>query len=223
MSNDSEGTEYHKIDTVWKRDTRGKIIAGEYSRPEFGYLAGLGWIWTEKVDGTNVRINYDGTDRHRTDPFSCIAGRTDAAQLPPTLVQRLIEIVKHAPFDTVFDTDPRVNVTLYGEGYGAKIQAGGGRYLPDRCDFVLFDIKIGSWWLMRPDVWDIGHALGLDVVPIIGNGPLQEAIELAHEGFPSQRWPGVTCAEGLVCRPSVELFDRGGRRVIVKVKHKDFR
>lgn len=227
MSGDIKGNEYHKIDTVWKRDTRGRILPGEYSCPEFGYLAELDWVWTEKVDGTNVRLSYDGghydgTPYHASRPFDYIAGRTDAAQLPPTLVQRLCSIVQHAPFGEVFGTDA-VDVTLYGEGYGAKIQKGGGKYLPDSCDFVLFDIRIGNWWLTRTDVEDIGAKMGLGVVPIIGTGTLRAAIELATRGFPSERWPGVDVAEGLVCRPAVELFDRGGRRVITKMKYRDFR
>ena len=32
---------------------------------------------------------------------------------------------------------------LYGEGYGAKIQKGGGNYRADQ-DFVLFDVRVGS-------------------------------------------------------------------------------
>lgn len=38
MSSDIKGNEYHKIDTVWKRDTKGRVMPGEYSCPEFGYL-----------------------------------------------------------------------------------------------------------------------------------------------------------------------------------------
>ena len=49
--------EYHKIQSVFKRDiANGKIIEGKYSLPEFEYLKDNQWVFTEKVDGTNIRI-----------------------------------------------------------------------------------------------------------------------------------------------------------------------
>lgn len=45
--------EYPKIQTVWKRDDRGKIIVGEFATPEIEFLSRCDWEWTEKVDGTN--------------------------------------------------------------------------------------------------------------------------------------------------------------------------
>lgn len=114
---------------------------------------------------------------------------------------------------------PDGDVCLYGEGYGAKIQKGGGNYCPDQ-DFVLFDIKIGEWWLLRLDVEDIAQKLSLDVVPVIGSGTLYEMVEIVKEGFNSQ-W-GDFLAEGIVARPSVELKTRRGDRLITKVKCKDF-
>lgn len=213
--------EYHKIDSVFRRDERGRIVEGEYARPEFGYLADLEWVFTEKVDGTNVRLSYDGSDDFRGNEHRYVAGRTNQAQLPPHLLQRLVEVLCAAPIETVFDDT--LNVTLYGEGYGARIQPGGGRYNPDGVDFVLFDVRVGDWWLRREDVEDVAVKLGLDVVPVLGRGTLAQAVELTRTGFPSARWSGVTVAEGLVMRPAVELLDRGGKRIITKIKHRDFR
>ena len=51
--------EYHKIHTVFKRDPANKyrtLLMGEYSHPEFAYLRYNDWVFTEKVDGTNIRI-----------------------------------------------------------------------------------------------------------------------------------------------------------------------
>lgn len=214
--------EYHKIDSIFTRDQRGRIVEGFYSRPEFEYLADRPWIFSEKVDGTNCRISYDGTLDYLTNTHTHIAGRTDNAQMPPFLLAKIIDIVRAAPLPEVFGSDP-VNVTLYGEGYGARIQKGGGKYIPDGCSFVLFDIKIGDWWLTRESVEDIGSRLGIEMVPAIGVGTLADAVDLARKGFPSGRWPGVDVAEGLVLRPAVELFDRGGRRIIAKIKNRDFR
>lgn len=218
-------TEYHKIDSVFARDGRGKIIQGTYARPEFEYLADLEWVFTEKVDGTNVRLYFDGSPQFRGNEHAYVAGRTNEAQLSPHLLNRLIELLKTLPLEEAFPTVTASGtiVVLYGEGYGARIQSGGGRYLSDGCDFVLFDVKVGDWWLRRDAVEDVADKLGLDVVPIVGRGTLVDAVALTEEGFPSERWPGVTVAEGIVARPSVDLFDRAGRRIITKIKHRDFR
>ena len=59
--------EYHKIITVWKRDPATKyktLIWGEWATPEFEYLQDAVWSWTEKVDGTNIRLTWaDGVVR----------------------------------------------------------------------------------------------------------------------------------------------------------------
>lgn len=212
-------TEYHKIDSIFRRDTRGRIIEGDYARPEFEYLADNQWVFTEKVDGTNIRLSYDGSPEFRGNEHAYIAGRTDNAQLPPFLLLRLVEIMRAAPFENVFDGP---DVVLYGEGYGAKVQKGGGNYITDGCDFVLFDVRVGGWWLRRDGVEDVADKLGLTVVPALGKGTLADAVAMTREGFASVRWPGVASAEGLVLRPEVELFDRRGARVITKIKHKDF-
>jgi len=57
-------------------------------------------------------------------------------------------------------------------------------------------------------------------VPIVGRGTLHEFVRWGERGFISS-W-GNFQAEGLVARPSVELRDRDGSRIITKIKHKDF-
>ena len=207
--------EYHKIQTVLKRDPENNnktLIEGRFSLPEFEYLKDNAWIFTEKVDGTNIRVIYDG---HQI----IFGGKTDRAQIPAALVNRLNEkfIPLTGVFGEIFDS---AEVCLYGEGYGAKIQKGGGNYRQDP-DFVLFDVMVGEWWLQRPDVEDVAVKLGLDVVPVIGRGTLAEMIDLARTGFKST-W-GNFKAEGIVARPEIELKMRNGNRLITKIKHKDFR
>jgi hypothetical protein len=207
--------EYHKIQTVFKRDPENNfktLLHGEYSLPEFDYLKGNQWIFTEKVDGTNIRVMFDGE-------AITFGGKTDRAQIYPGLASRLNE--KFLPqldaFKAIFDS---TEVCLYGEGYGAKIQKGGENYRQDQ-DFVLFDIRIGERWLQRCDIEDIASRIGVDVVPIIGTGTLGEMIGEARLGFRS-RW-GDFDAEGIVARPEVELKRCNGSRVITKIKHKDFK
>lgn len=218
--------EYPKINSLWKRDERGRVIIGDYSQSEYEFLAELPWEWTEKVDGTNIRLGWAPWTGDLT--VELIRGRTDNAQLPPHLLTRLVEIHTSLPWRDVFEDgsalehDPNKHVTLYGEGYGAKIQKGGGNYLPDRCDFVLFDVKVGRWWLRRPDVEDVARKLGVDAVPVVGTMTIPEAVELVRsDGFVSQ-WRNAS-PEGLVGRPLVDLFDRRGERITTKVKARDLR
>lgn len=215
-------TEYQKINSIYKRDDRGRFIDGEWACEEFGYLAELPWQWTEKVDGTNIRLHFDTHDDvFRGNEHAYVSGRTDNAQIPPHLLNRLVSLMQQMPFEDVWQGQ-QAGVVLYGEGYGAKIQKGGGNYIPDGCDFVLFDVKVGPWWLRRPAVEDVADNLGLRVVPIVAECPIAEAISLVKRGFQSD-WSGVSMPEGLVGRPSVDLFNRKGERIITKIKHRDFR
>jgi ATP-dependent RNA circularization protein (DNA/RNA ligase family) len=210
-------SEYHKIQTVFKRDMASKyknLLEGEFSLPEFRYLAENIWTFTEKVDGTNVRVTFNPDNR-----TVYFGGKTDAAMLPANLVDRL----NHRFQTTVarekgFEVFPK-GAILYGEGYGPKIQKGGELYRSDQ-DFVLFDVRVGHWWLQREDVEKVANSLGLDVVPIVGEGTIYEAIRKVREGFNST-W-GEFKAEGLVLRPSTELRTRSGERIITKIKHRDF-
>lgn len=203
--------EYHKIQTVFKRDPATKyktLLMGDYSLPEFEYLANNQWVFTEKVDGTNIRIKFDSK--------LTFGGKTERAQIPAKLVQRLEEsfFPMIDRFRALFDGE----VCLYGEGYGAGIQKG-GVYRQDQ-DFVLFDVKIGNWWLQRNAVEDIADKLDLDVVPIIREGTLTEMIALTQAGVEST-W-GEFVMEGFVARPKTELKARNGDRIITKIKYKDF-
>jgi hypothetical protein len=201
---------YHKIQTVFKRDPDDmKILTSEYSLPEFEYLQDNKWIFTEKIDGTNIRIQFK-------DSKILFNGKTDNAQIPIGLLNELNSkfLSKHEKFKELFNCD----VCLYGEGYGPKIQKG-GKY-KDVNDFVLFDISIGDWWLNRVDIEKIALELEIEVTPIIGSGTLRDMIIITKKGFNSQ-W-GDFIAEGIVARPEIELKCRNGERIITKLKYRDF-
>lgn len=208
---------YHKIDSVYFRDpaTKHKTFAtGHWTRDAFGYLATNEWEWTEKVDGTNIRVILHGGT-------VAFGGRTDNAQLPAQLFERLMRLFPSGTTIRDYNGDPVYDapIVLYGEGYGNKIQSG-GKYIPDGVDFALFDVAINGRFLARHDVELIATQLDLMVVPIVGRGTLLDAIQYVHEGFNSA-WGDFT-AEGLVCRPVIELCDSYGQRIITKIKHKDF-
>lgn len=205
--------EYHKIQTMFLRDPNTKfktLLDGEFALPEFKYLASNEWIFTEKVDGTNIRVMFNGSQ-------ITFGGKTDDAQIPAFLVTRLQDIF--LPQIETFKEKFTDGVCLYGEGYGAKIQKGGGNYRQDQ-DFVLFDVKIGDWWLERSSVEEISKTLKIDIVPAIGTGTLYDMVKKVQHGFYSI-W-GNFQAEGIVARPAVELKSRNGNRVITKLKYRDF-
>lgn len=205
---------YNKIQSIFKRDPENNYrFTDEYSCPEFEYLKNNEWEFTEKVDGTNMRIIWDGQDGLR------IAGKTEKASIPTFLYDKLNEIFSAKKFAERFQ-DSEEGMTLYGEGYGAKIQKGGGNYKSDGVDFVLFDVLIDGWWLKQIDVEKIGFNLGLHMVPVIGTGNLDLAIKLCKEGFSSE-W-GDFQAEGIVLRIPIGIKNRSGHRIITKVKCKDF-
>jgi len=206
--------QYHKIQTIYKRDpeTNHKtLLEGEYSEPEFEYLKDNKWIFTEKVDGTNIRVMY-GEDK-----IVRFGGKDDSSQISTFLYNKLQDLFTVEILNKVC---PDGNICLYGEGCGSGIQKRGGRYISDGVDFILFDVRISDWWLKREDVEDIANKLSIKTVPIIGSGTLQNATEMTKEGFKSQ-W-GDFIAEGLVLRPEIELFSRSGKRIITKIKYKDF-
>lgn len=109
------------------------FIEGDYACPEFGSINR--WMIDEKVDGTNVRIFWQPDD-----PFSpSFGGRTNNAQMPTSLLQHLQHTFTREKMQKQF---PDVHkVILFGEGYGPKIQAVGGRYRKD-VSFILFDVVI---------------------------------------------------------------------------------
>lgn len=204
---------YPKIQTIYKRDEKThKIIIGEYSCPEFELLKDIAWEFTEKVDGTNIRVEW------QKDVGVKFGGRTDNAQIHTSLYERLQELFPIEKFNsTITETD---HLCLYGEGYGAKVQKGGGNYKSNGVDFVLFDVQVDNWWLMWEDVENVANTLGIKTVPMVGGGNLDYAVELAQQKFQST-W-GDFPAEGLVIKPAIDLFNRKGNRIITKIKHKDF-
>lgn len=208
--------EYPKIETPFERDMSGtkKLLEGVYRNETVKFLQDNQWVFTEKIDGTNIGVVWDG---HHVS----FQGRTEKAEIPKQLLEALTRMfggdVNEEIFEQKFGDMP---VILFGEGYGAKIQ-NGGNYRPD-VSFILFDVYIpgSNLWLTRESVEDIAMCLDIDVAPIILTGTIDEAVAFVKSHPKSTI--GTAQMEGVVGRPAVELRDRRGNRVIVKVKVKDF-
>ena len=208
-------TEYNKIETLFERDKSTFTV--DLSRLKASVLGTIGeWDVTEKIDGTNIRVMLSEAGE------VSFGGRTDVAQIPADLVQYLVRTFPQDRLKNALWLDGTpVSVVLYGEGYGAGIQKDGHLYRPDKA-FILFDVLVGgTWWLSREDVEDVGRKLGLDVVPYLGRMTLEQIVETVRMPFASKI--GTATAEGIVARPIETLFDKHMKRVIIKLKTRDFR
>lgn len=207
--------EYHKIEGLYARDMEGskKLMEGVFRNPTVEFLKDNIWQFTEKIDGTNISVCWDG----HTVSFN---GRTERAQIPAHLVNFLNATFGTSEAEQIFEEKfGETPVILFGEGYGPKIQSGGA-YRPD-VSFILFDVFISGNWQPRESVEDVAKAFGIDVVPIIFEGTIQEGVDFVKTNPKSTI--GTAMMEGLVGRPKVELRDRCGKRVIVKIKVNDFK
>ncbi len=221
---------YPKIQNIFNRSRmgttsrkdKGTLVIDSYAAPEFKLLEKVEWEVYEKIDGTNIRIKWDGKGYE-------VRGRTDNAQLPKGLLKEIDRVIDVDKFREVFGDNV---VILYGEGYGANIQKVGKLY-SESYKFILFDILIGQFWLTHDDILDIGRRLNIDVVrrlhdDVIGSVKINcmgvsrpyGIIGLCHQGFMSSI--GSAPAEGVIIKPSLGLKNRRGKRIIAKVKCSDF-
>lgn len=216
---------YQKIQTLFLRDDKNIIIPDQFTYPEFEYLKDNKWECTEKIDGTNIRIELDFNvhDDGVREVNVNFKGRTDEATIPAHLYRRLKELFDNVNWLEVFDITSTTSITLYGEGYGTKIQKG-GNYISSGVDFILFDVKVDKWWLQRDAVEDIANKLNIKIVPLIGYMTIPEAVEYVRRGFKSTIAENKDYeAEGLVLKTTTGLLRRNGERLITKIKTVDFR
>ena len=206
--------EYNKIETLYNRDIEGskKLIEGEYRSKAVEFCKDLTWQFTEKIDGTNIRVMWDG---HKV----TYGGRTDRASIPAHLMNKLLELFGSEEAEQLFEqVFGEKEVIFFGEGYGAKIQ-NGGLYRPD-VSFILFDVMVNGNYQGRDMVEQAAKQFGLEIVPIVLEGTLREGVDYVKSKPMSTI--GTAPMEGLVGRPKVELQDRCGNRLIVKIKVRDF-
>lgn len=211
---------YHKIDGLYKRyghpgweevpegKERGSFVMGEWATPEFEYLQKNIWIWTEKLDGTNIRIGVDPENAEME-----FRGRTDKAVIPKPLAAWLGEFVSTRDLLGQFPD----GATLYCEGVGEKIQKG-GLFGEQHCK--LLDVNVGGWWLEKCAVKEIAESLRLDHAPVAFYGSIHDAIALT-KCQPKSAF-GEFAVEGYVGQPLIRLFDSRRARICAKVKVRDF-
>jgi len=261
MANRSINT-YQKIDTIFKRDVNNIIMPfNELVSPELEFLRkfNVKFEATEKIDGTNIRIEiWNGlsfiNDSQIPDAVyfeMAVKGKSDDAQVPAHLAKFMEEnfpldkvlsslgLKRRIPIEEweehkwgtknektgVFTPDwnkiPEL-YTIYGEGYGVKIQKG-GNYISNGVGFIVFDVKVNNLYLNRLAMEEIADKLGAPHVPYMGEMTIDEAIEFVKKGFKSTIAENKDYdAEGLVLKTSLGLKTRMGERIIFKVKTCDW-
>lgn len=215
MSKDSN---YIKIETPFKRDMDGskKLVVGDFRNEALEYLSPLNFEWTEKIDGMCMCVRWTGHEFE-------IEGHTKKAQIPNDLRQYILNrFTSNEAEELIEQNFGETIVEFYGEGYGAGIQKGSG--YSDEKKFIMFDIYLPETdlWLTRDSVNDIAQALSIKSVPILLVGTIDEAIHYVKTVEKTTIGKCEAPLEGVVGRPIVELKDRSGKRVIVKVKKCDF-
>ena len=206
---------YPKIETLFKRD-EGFKITNEIRKPEFENIKR--WLITEKIDGTNIRIIFN-----REKGYLLFRGKTDKAQIPTFLYESLLKMFHIEKFIEIFNEAKEV--CLYGEGYGAKIQKGGGNYNSGQ-SFRLFDVWIDGWWLEWDSVEEIAEKLGIKTAPVIDETDIKTAIAIVKSNY----WSEVAMeegikylAEGIVARAYPMMLFRNGIPIKWKLKVKDYK
>lgn len=211
--------EFHKIDTLFKRDDKFKVT-DELKHPVIDTIKL--WSVTEQIDGTNIRVilKEDGTID--------FGGRTSNAMIPSQLLSHLYKTFTAEKMKDAFwrhepDAFP---VVLYGEGYGTGIQKSGGNYTKNK-SFRLFDVLIDNkWWLNWENTSDVASKLGIKTVPFLGNWTLSEIIANVKNGVKSivalEESGNDLVGEGIVGRTIEPLFLSNGKRLIIKLKTSDF-
>ena len=207
-------SKYRKIETLFVRDTKTFKVTNELRLPEFDLVKR--WLATEKIDGTNVRVFFEVGGQVR------FGGKTDNAQMPTFLLSHLQDTFPLELFGVAFG-EGAVGV-LYGEGYGPKIQKGGGNYR-DNVSFRLFDVRVGDWWLNWDDIEDVARKLSIQTVPVLyRSAPLEDVLKALHVRSQVALVEAANdiTQEGIVARTDPLLMTRNGHRLMWKLKAKDY-
>ena len=204
---------YMKINTLWKRDEKDKynIIEGDYSKEEFENIKY--WHVTEKIDGTNIRVIYDGEGLQ-------FKGRTSKSVVPAHLLKELQEIFKVEKVKEVFEGK---KVILFGEGYGHKIQKCGNKYLQDDVSFCLFDVYVEHIWLKQDSIQDVADRFSVKRAFQFGILQKGDIINMVKDPTMSILAEKELEIEGVVARSHPLMLFRDGTPIMFKLKVKDYR
>lgn len=206
VQDDEYGREFKKRKLIVPKEGQDEA----YRSPLLAYLADSLWAYSRKIDGENIRIQWDGEQalwNGKSNSFQCSAEFTE--YMNSTFLEEI--------FEEKFGREKVV--TIFGEKMGPKTQ--GNELGLEKDELVIFDVNINGTWLGKDNVREIAKYFGArttyDLTDTTDNPyTLRELIEMCSNGA-FEGW------EGIVATPLIELRDQAGRRVIVKIKNKDYR
>jgi len=224
---------YNKIQNLFKRSPETHGIAPYlFGNEAIEFLLNAQWIVQEKIDGTNTRIIWDG---NRVTFGS--KNTLDTSNLQGKLRVFLEENYGTPEFEQIIEQKfGDTPITIYGEGYGHKIQ-NGGEYFPEsnegKNEFVGFDVRVEGHYVSADDTRAILSDLGIPIVNSLEGtqtipnviSDMLLAIDLADEGEPAilHDHVGNKEIEGYVLRTAYPLYDHRGNRVMTKIILDDVR
>lgn len=118
-----------------------------------------------------------------------------------------------------------INIILYGEVYGSKIQGMSNTY-GKNLKFIVFDIKIGDNWLSIPQAEELAKSFNLEFVHYVKISTDLESINGQRDADSVQAIRNGMgeghIREGIVLRPLIEVTKNNGERIICKHKREEF-
>ena len=183
-------------------------------------------VWaTEKVHGTSAHVAWN-PDQKQIVYFSGGASAENfRALFDEAFEERFMKLVDQ--------NGKGVEVVVYGEAYGGKMQGMRLTY-GNELRFIAFEVRVGCYWLSFDKVREIAKDLGLEVVPgkVIPateealteyrNSPSEVAVLRGCQDNADRFGNKPPLREGIVIRPLVEMRTNDNSRVMAKFKNPCF-
>jgi len=141
----------------------------------------------------------------------------------------------HKDFCKIFDLERlkegftefgSIDVTIYGEAYGGKLQGMSHTYGKE-LRFIAFEVNINKYWLSVPDAENVVKKFGLEFVHYSRIPAVIDEIDKERDGYSVQAYRNIGLLdkprEGIVLRPLIEVTKNNGERIISKYKNDIFR
>lgn len=164
----------------------------------------------EKIHGSSTHVSF------KNNQLTYFAGGANH--------ENFVKLFNHNLLLEKFKEIGATEITIFGEGYGGKLQGMSETYGKE-LKFIAFDVQIGECWLDLPKAEQIVKQLGLEFVYYQKISTDLVEIDKARDMFSPQakrNGCGDKIQEGIVLRPPIELAQNNGSRIICKHKRKEF-
>ena len=205
---------YYKIYSPWSRtDIKSKTVNTEVFSDEYvEMLQNINWIGTEKVDGMNVNLYYDGNHIQ-------FLGHTDKTQFDKEVKDFLDSLITPEREQILEQIFGEKEAFICGELIGPKIQ--NNYYSLTEYKIFVFDVyckTTDTYWEYKYTK-ELAEYIGFDFVPVFDIGSLNDIKNTVKRTPSSSVNDKINVEiEGIVIKPEHELKKANGERIIYKVK-----